>query len=32
MVFSKLTAWSRILLEEPVIPQPVKKFSALYGT
>jgi len=27
-----LLAASRILLEEPVIPQPVKKFPALYGT
>jgi hypothetical protein len=32
MQFTKLLAASRILLEKPAVPQPVKKFSTLYGT
>jgi hypothetical protein len=29
---SKITSWSRILLEKLTVPQLVKKFPTLYGT
>jgi prolipoprotein diacylglyceryltransferase len=28
---TQLTAWSRVLLEKPLVPQLVKNFPAVYG-